>query len=84
MKNKKTIDYLAFVALLIMALAVMSSAVNLGYTIFGFLFFIPTVVEQFNKNKLISFVFKYFSFMIMFNLFYVALGISGIKSIFGS
>ena len=52
--SRETIDYLAFIAILIMALAVMSSAVNLGYTIFGFLFFIPTIVEDFKIRRMIK------------------------------
>ena len=80
--NKKRVDYMVILALLIMISGIFNSQTRLSYIGFGTCFFIPYLSSLFNKEDFKMFHLKYFVYMALFNIMYVSLGIGGLSSIF--
>ncbi|MCM1139123.1 MAG: hypothetical protein NC453_11195 [Muribaculum sp.] len=82
-KRKKPIDYLVILGLLFMLAGIFNTASHMSYIAFGFCFFIPYMSTYvFVKNDFIEFNLKYFLYMAIFNIIYVAIGLGGMSGIF--
>lgn len=80
--NKKSIDYMVILALLIMISGIFNSQTRLSYIGFGVCFFIPYLSSILDKEDFKMFHLKYFAYMALFNILYVSLGVGGLSNIF--